>query len=256
MNFHNASFKAAYGTSEQLPASTGPEVSFAGRSNVGKSSLLNKLMYRKGLAKVSSTPGKTATINFYDVDGHDLVDLPGYGYAKVSKAEKGRWSELIEGYYNQDRDFALVVSLIDIRHEPSALDRNMVQFLMDAELPFAIALTKADKLSKQQQMKQRAAIKKALKLPGGVPMVVTSSEKGDGIDELRALMEQILEEEAAFTVKHLAINGRDIMALGVAASPEVGRLLDACLDAVIDERVPNEREELLAFAEKLRRETS
>lgn len=163
MNFHNASFKAAYGTSEQLPASTGPEVSFAGRSNVGKSSLLNKLMYRKGLAKVSSTPGKTATINFYDVDGHDLVDLPGYGYAKVSKAEKGRWSELIEGYYNQDRDFALVVSLIDIRHEPSALDRNMVQFLMDAELPFAIALTKADKLSKQQQMKQRAAIKKALK---------------------------------------------------------------------------------------------
>ena len=146
MNFHNASFKAAYGTSEQLPASTGPEVSFAGRSNVGKSSLLNKLMYRKGLAKVSSTPGKTATINFYDVDGHDLVDLPGYGYAKVSKAEKGRWSELIEGYYNQDRDFALVVSLIDIRHEPSALDRNMVQFLMDAELPFAIALTKADKL--------------------------------------------------------------------------------------------------------------
>ena len=95
MNFHNASFKAAYGTSEQLPASTGPEVSFAGRSNVGKSSLLNKLMYRKGLAKVSSTPGKTATINFYDVDGHDLVDLPGYGYAKVSKAEKGRWSELI-----------------------------------------------------------------------------------------------------------------------------------------------------------------
>ncbi|MFR7404160.1 MAG: ribosome biogenesis GTP-binding protein YihA/YsxC [Coriobacteriaceae bacterium] len=197
MNFHNASFKAAYGTSEQLPASTGPEVSFAGRSNVGKSSLLNKLMYRKGLAKVSSTPGKTATINFYDVDGHDLVDLPGYGYAKVSKAEKGRWSELIEGYYNQDRDFALVVSLIDIRHEPSALDRNMVQFLMDAELPFAIALTKADKLSKQQQMKQRAAIKKALKLPGGVPMVVTSSEKGDGIDELRALINRAIERRAA-----------------------------------------------------------
>ena len=197
MNFHNASFKAAYGTSEQLPASTGPEVSFAGRSNVGKSSLLNKLMYRKGLAKVSSTPGKTATINFYDVDGHDLVDLPGYGYAKVSKAEKGRWSELIEGYYNQDRDFALVVSLIDIRHEPSALDRNMVQFLMDAELPFAIALTKADKLSKQQQMKQRAAIKKALKLPGGVPMVVTSSEKGDGIDELRALINRAVESVRA-----------------------------------------------------------
>lgn len=193
MNFHNASFKAAYGTSEQLPPSAGPEVSFAGRSNVGKSSLLNKLMYRKGLAKVSSTPGKTATINFYDVDGHDLVDLPGYGYAKVSKSEKGRWSELIEGYYNQDRAFALVVSLIDIRHEPSALDRNMVRFLQDAELPFAIALTKADKLSKQQQMKQRGIIKKALDLPRGVPMVVTSSEKGDGIDELRTLISQAME---------------------------------------------------------------
>ena len=83
MNFHKASFKAAYGTSKQLPASAGPEVSFAGRSNVGKSSLLNKLMYRKGLAKVSQTPGKTATINFYDVDGQNLVDLPGYGYAKA-----------------------------------------------------------------------------------------------------------------------------------------------------------------------------
>ena len=193
MNFHNASFKAAYGTSAQLPASTGPEVSFAGRSNVGKSSLLNKLMYRKGLAKVSSTPGKTATINFYDVDGRDLVDLPGYGFAKVSKSEKGRWSELIEGYYNQDRDFALVVSLIDIRHDPSALDRNMVRFLQEAELPFAIALTKADKLSKQQQQKQRAAIKKALDLPKGTPMVVTSSEKGDGIDELRALIARAIE---------------------------------------------------------------
>lgn len=193
MNFHTASFKAAYGTSEQLPPSTLPEISFAGRSNVGKSSLLNKLMYRKGLAKVSSTPGKTATVNFYDVDGVDFVDLPGYGYAKVSKAEKGRWSELIEGYFNQDRAFALVVSLIDIRHAPSALDKHMVEFLKAAGLPFAIALTKADKLSKQQQQKQRAAIKKALDLPKGTPMVVTSSEKGDGIDELRALIGRALE---------------------------------------------------------------
>lgn len=193
MNFQNVEFELAAGRKDQLPKCTAPEIVFSGKSNVGKSSLINKLVNRKALARVSATPGKTATINFYDVDGHDLVDLPGYGYAKVSKAEKGRWSELIEGYYNQDRDFALVVSLIDIRHEPSALDRNMVQFLMDAELPFAIALTKADKLSKQQQMKQRAAIKKALKLPGGVPMVVTSSEKGDGIDELRALINCAIE---------------------------------------------------------------
>ena len=195
MNFHIASFKAAYGTSAQLPASERPEVSFAGRSNVGKSSLLNKLMYRKGLAKVSQTPGKTATINFYDVDGHDFVDLPGYGYAKVAKSEKGRWSDLIEGYFNQDRNFALVVSLIDIRHEPSALDVHMVNFLLEAELPFAIVLTKADKLSKQQIAKQRGAIRKALSLPRDrkIPIIVTSSESGTGIDELRTLISQSIE---------------------------------------------------------------
>ena len=193
INYQKAKFTASYGTSAQLPDSVRPEVSFVGRSNVGKSSIMNKIFNRKNLVKVSSTPGKTRSINFFECDWVDFVDLPGYGYAKVSKSDKSRWSELIEGYFNQDRDFALVCSLIDIRHEPSALDRNMVQFLMDAELPFAIALTKADKLSKQQQMKQRAAIKKALKLPGGVPMVVTSSEKGDGIDELRALINRAIE---------------------------------------------------------------
>ena len=193
LNFHIASFKAAYGISSQLPASNRGEISFAGRSNVGKSSLLNKLMYRKGLAKVSQTPGKTATINFYEVDGHDFVDLPGYGYAKVAKSEKGRWSELIEGYFNQDRNFALVVSLVDIRHDPSALDIHMVEFLREAGLPFAVVLTKADKLSRQQIAKQRAAIRKKLNLPKETPLLVTSSEKGDGIDELRSLISAHLE---------------------------------------------------------------
>ena len=194
MQINKAEFKCSSERISQVPKDALKDIAFIGRSNVGKSSLINMLTGRQGLAKVSGTPGKTRLINHFLIDNAwYLVDLPGYGYAKVSKAEKGRWSELIEGYYNQDRDFALVVSLIDIRHEPSALDRNMVQFLMDAELPFAIALTKADKLSKQQQMKQRAAIKKALKLPGGVPMVVTSSEKGDGIDELRALINRAIE---------------------------------------------------------------
>ncbi len=188
MNYHKATFKAAYGTSSQLPPSTHPEVSFAGRSNVGKSSLLNKLMYRKGLAKVSATPGKTATINFYDVDGVDFVDLPGYGFAKVSKKEKDRWSELIEGYFNDERIFSLVVALIDIRHEATLLDVHMVEFLRESGLPFAIVLTKADKLSKQQTIKQTAAIRKQLKLPKEVPFIATSSEKGTGIDDLRALI--------------------------------------------------------------------
>lgn len=190
MNFHKAAFKAAYGTEAQLPESVRAEVAFAGRSNVGKSSLLNKLMFRKGLAKVSSTPGKTATVNFYDVDGVDLVDLPGYGYAKVSKSELGRWSSLIEGYFNQDRQFALVVSLVDIRHDPSELDRNMVEFLAEAELPFAVALTKADKLSKQKANAQKQRIMRTLDLPEGTPVILTSAENGTGIDDLRRLITQ------------------------------------------------------------------
>lgn len=194
MNFHNAKFKAAYGTSKQLPKSTLPEVSFAGRSNVGKSSLLNKLMFRKNLAKVSQKPGKTATINFYDVDGIDLVDLPGYGYAQVSKSELERWSDLIEGYFNDERYFALVVSLIDIRHDVSALDHDMVDFLLESDLPFAIALTKADKLSKQKANSQKAKIAKQLMLPKNTPVIVTSSEKGTGIDELRNLISEYVSD--------------------------------------------------------------
>lgn len=188
MDFHNVTFEASYGTSAQLLPSTAPEVSFAGRSNVGKSSLLNKLFNRKSLAKVSSTPGKTATINFFDAGDAKFVDLPGYGYARVSKAEKARWNELIGGYFEQDRNFTLVVSLVDIRHPASTLDERMIAYLRDRGLPFAIALTKADKLSRQQQMKQCAALKKQLNLQDGTPLVTTSAEKGTGIDELRTLI--------------------------------------------------------------------
>ncbi|MDO4502829.1 MAG: ribosome biogenesis GTP-binding protein YihA/YsxC [Coriobacteriia bacterium] len=194
MNFHKASFTAAYGTSKQLPASTGPEVSFCGRSNVGKSSLLNKLMFRKDLAKVSSKPGKTATINFYDVDGADFVDLPGYGYAQVSKAEKSRWSELIEGYFNQTRAFALAVCLVDIRHEATKLDVQMISFLYEAGIPFMVVLTKADKLSRQQMNKQIAAIRKQLKLPKDIELLATSSESGYNIEELRTIITKAVDE--------------------------------------------------------------
>ena len=188
MNFNNVRFERSFGTSAQLTPSTAPEVAFSGRSNVGKSSLLNKLFNRKGLAKVSQTPGKTATINFFDGDGVTFVDLPGYGYAKVSKSEKARWSELIEGYFNQDRSFALVVALVDIRHEASELDENMIRFLREAALPFVVALTKAAKLSRQQQMKQKAALKRQLALGDDASMVVTSSAKGDGMEELRKII--------------------------------------------------------------------
>ena len=122
MRYDKAEFKAAYGTFGQLPESDLPEIAFAGRSNVGKSSLLNKLFQRKSLARVSSVPGKTITINFYEAENVNFVDLPGYGYAKVAKTEKQRWAEMMEGYFNSDRNIKLVVQLVDMRHAPSKQD--------------------------------------------------------------------------------------------------------------------------------------
>ena len=193
MNFNKVAFERSFGISSQLPPSTLPEVAFAGRSNVGKSSMLNALFGRKSLAKVSQKPGKTSTINFFATDTARFVDLPGYGYARVAKSEKGRWAELIEGYFNQDRNFALLVSLVDIRHEAQQLDLNMIGFLQEAGLPFAVVLTKADKLSKNQQNKQAALLRRQLALPDDVPMLVTSSEKKIGFDNLRKLIEQACE---------------------------------------------------------------
>ena len=193
MNFHNASFKAAYGTSEQLPASTGPEVSFAGRSNVGKSSLLNKLMYRKGLAKVSSTPGKTATINFYDVDGHDLVDLPGYGYAKVSKQERDRWGRLIEAWFADTRRMALGMLIVDARHKPTADDCTMAQVFLSAERPFLVVANKLDKLKKSEIEGNTQLIRDTLALPDGVPVILFSAEKGTGREALMGQISSHLE---------------------------------------------------------------
>ena len=185
MDFKNVEYDRSFGTSSQLPPSTLPEIAFAGRSNVGKSSLLNTLVGRKNLARVSQKPGKTATINFFRAGDAYLVDLPGYGYAQVSKTERERWAELIEGYFNQDRNFALVCSLIDIRHAASDLDENMVGFLQEAELPHLIVLTKGDKLSRSKCHQRRAAIKRQLEIGADTPMIITSSLKGDGMDELR-----------------------------------------------------------------------
>lgn len=184
INYQTARFEASFGTVAQLPPSTTPEVAVAGRSNVGKSSLLNKLFGRKGLVKVSSTPGKTANINFFEVDGVRFVDLPGYGFAKVSHAEKRRWADLISGYFAQERSFNLVISLVDIRHDAQKLDLDMVRFLRESELPFVVALTKADKLGRSKQNQQAATLARQLEVPRE-QLVVTSSETGQGIDDLR-----------------------------------------------------------------------
>lgn len=188
MDFQYVEYELSFGTVAQIVPSTLPEIAFAGRSNVGKSSLLNKLFNRKQLARVSQNPGKTATINFYKSKDARFVDLPGYGYAKVSKSERNRWSRLIEGYFAQDRNFALVCSLIDIRHAASELDENMVSFLQESDLPYAIVFTKGDKLSRSKCNAQAAALRKQLGVREGTPWVVTSAEKGTGIPELKAII--------------------------------------------------------------------
>lgn len=188
LKYETARYEASYGTIAQLPKPTTPEVSFVGRSNVGKSSLLNRLLGRKQLARVSSVPGKTANINFFDVDGVKFVDLPGYGYAKVSHTKKQRWADLIGGYFEQERSFNLVISLVDIRHEAQKLDLQMVDFLTEAELPFVVALTKADKITRNKQNQAAAALRSSFGL-AQEQIIITSSETGLGIDELRRRIE-------------------------------------------------------------------
>lgn len=188
LRYDQAQFEASYGRAADIPEASMPEVSFAGRSNVGKSSLLNKLVGRKALAKVSSTPGRTANINFFEVDGIYLVDLPGYGYAKVSKAEQKRWANLISDYFTQERSFNLVVALVDIRHDAQKLDVQMLGFLQESQLPFVVALTKADKLSRNKQEQQRSRLAKQFGLSRD-QIIVTSAQTGQGIDELKRRIE-------------------------------------------------------------------
>lgn len=196
MNYSKAEFKAAYGTFSQIPPSELPEIAFSGRSNVGKSSLINKLMGRKSLARVSAVPGKTITINFYSLEKLHIVDLPGYGYAKVGKNEKLRWAELIEGYLHDDRNLALVVQLIDFRHSPTADDIMMINFLIDSEIPFIIALTKADKLKKRERLERGEALLQEIPCAEDITMIEFSAETGEGVEEIRAILEDIAEAEA------------------------------------------------------------
>lgn len=181
-------FEASYGSIAQLPESDEPEISFAGRSNVGKSSLMNKLFARKSLVKVSSKPGKTANLNFFEADGVRFVDLPGYGFAKVSKAERQRWANLIDGYFTSERSINLVVVLVDIRLEAQKLDLQMIDYLQANELPFVVALTKSDKISQAKQQQQKAKLARAFGLDP-MAMVVTSATKGTGIGELKRFIE-------------------------------------------------------------------
>jgi GTP-binding protein len=195
MNVHSAAFEMAAGISSQLPSSTLPEVAFSGRSNVGKSSLINRLVNRKALARTSATPGKTATINFYRLDSMRMVDLPGYGYAKVSDTERRRWSELIEGYFDDDRDLRLVLQLWDIRHDPSKDDYQMLEYMVERGIPFIIILTKSDKLNKTERAKRLAAFDEILSDLEGITVIPFSAVSGEGAEEVRAIIDQVTAEE-------------------------------------------------------------
>lgn len=191
--FDKATFETSYGWLSQFNDSDDfMEIAFAGRSNVGKSSIINKILNRKSLAKVSSTPGKTVTINFYKLaDDVRIVDLPGYGYAKVSKNEKRAWSDLIGGYYQLERNLVLTILLIDSRHSPMQKDLEMIEFLIDSENPFVIALTKVDKLSKTAFVNRMESFKKEIPYFEDITVVPTSSNTGEGIENIREIIEDV-----------------------------------------------------------------
>ena len=191
MNYNKADFIASYGISSQLPESDRPELSFSGRSNVGKSSLINKLCNRKNLARVSSTPGKTATINFYAVDDCYFVDLPGYGYAKVSKEERDRWGRLMERYFAEEGLITLGVLIVDARHKPTADDVTMCDWFKGTGCPVIVVANKLDKLKKSEIEPNLTLIRQTLTLPEEALLIPFSAEKGTGKTELLAAISEI-----------------------------------------------------------------
>lgn len=188
MNLNNVIYEMSAGTFKQLPACAMPEIVFSGRSNVGKSSLINKVLNRKSLARVSSQPGKTITINFYKADTGRLVDLPGYGYAKTSFSERNRWGEMIEKYFQSDRDIRLVAQLIDMRHKPTQDDIQMLDFLYQMQIPYVAVLTKSDKLNKTEYANQLELITNEITEFEPVAIVPFSAVKGEGVETIRKMI--------------------------------------------------------------------
>lgn len=193
MRFDKVKYEASYGTAQQLPKSDHIEIAFAGRSNVGKSSMLNKILNRKNLARVSSVPGKTVTVNFFDCDGIKLVDLPGYGYAKVNFNEKKRWADLMEGYFTSERNIRLVVQLTDMRHPVTKDDLDMMRFMQSAGYDFIVVMTKSDKLNKTERNKRLEDIHTELAEFGNVKIIPFSASNGEGAEEIRKAIEDAVE---------------------------------------------------------------
>ncbi|WP_373219279.1 ribosome biogenesis GTP-binding protein YihA/YsxC [Ruminococcus sp. 5_1_39BFAA] len=192
MIIKNVSLDIVCGITSKLPVTGRPEVAFAGKSNVGKSSLINGLMNRKSLARTSAQPGKTQTINFYNINECIyLVDLPGYGYAKVAQSEKEKWGKMIENYLHASKDLKAVFLLIDIRHEPSANDKMMYDWIIHNGYEPIIIATKLDKLKRSQVQKNIKMIKEGLKLRPGSSIIPFSSVTKQGREEIWALIDEL-----------------------------------------------------------------
>lgn len=191
MNYNNAVFETSAGTGAGLIKSDLPEICFSGHSNVGKSSLINKVMGRKSMARTSNKPGKTATVNFFRCDGVRFADLPGYGFAKVSFSEKERWAELMESYFGTGRNIRHVFQLVDARHKPSQDDIDMLRFLQDNGFAFTVVLTKIDKLNKLERQENLLMLKKEMSFLEDAEYIVFSSVTGEGAEEIRNIIDGI-----------------------------------------------------------------
>ncbi len=190
MVIKNVNLETVCGITSKLPENTLPEIAFAGKSNVGKSSLINALMNRKSYARISATPGKTQTINFYNINQEFyLVDLPGYGYAKVSEQEKQKWGQMVERYLHGSKQLRAVFLLIDIRHDPSANDKLMYDWIVSQGYHPIIIATKLDKIKRSQKDKQVKAIRQGLGLLPGTIVIPFSSVTKQGRDEIWELAE-------------------------------------------------------------------
>lgn len=194
MVIKNVSLETVCGITSTLPENTLPEIAFAGKSNVGKSSLINALMNRKSLARTSGQPGKTQTINFYKVnEALYFVDLPGYGYAKVAESVKAKWGKMIENYLHHSKQLKAVFLLIDIRHEPSANDRTMYDWILSQGYHPIIIATKMDKLKRSQIQKHVKMVREGLQAEKGTIVIPFSAETKQGRDEIYEMMEQITQ---------------------------------------------------------------
>lgn len=191
MKIKSSEFVISAAGESQFPEDGLPEVALAGRSNVGKSSLINRMLLRRNLARTSSQPGKTQTLNYYRINqALYFVDFPGYGYARVSKTQRQAWGKLAERYLRERKTLKLVLQLVDLRHPPTADDRNMFAWLAHYGIPMCVVATKADKISRGQIPKHVKVIRESLGMPGHFPLVVFSSETGQGREELWSIIEQ------------------------------------------------------------------